>query len=88
VSVSGIITAIVIGAVLGVLGRLVAPGTQDIPIWMTVLVGIVAALVGTAVVGSLRDTDGIDLVELVVQVVLAAVGVVVAARLYGSRVHR
>ncbi|QIG44973.1 GlsB/YeaQ/YmgE family stress response membrane protein [Nocardioides anomalus] len=84
-TVAGILTAIVIGAVLGVLGRLLAPGEQHIPIWLTVVVGIVAALVGTAVVGSLRDTDGIDWVELVVQLVLAAVGVVIAARLYPSR---
>jgi uncharacterized membrane protein YeaQ/YmgE (transglycosylase-associated protein family) len=39
------------------------------------LVGVVAALIGTAIVGPLRNTNGIDWVELIVQVVLAAIGV-------------
>ena len=43
-TISGILTAILIGAILGVLGRAIAPGKQDIPIWLTVIVGIVAAL--------------------------------------------
>lgn len=79
---SGIITAIIIGAVLGVLGRLLAPGRQRIPIWLTIIVGIVAAVIGTAIVGPLRDTKGIDWVEILVQLVLAVVGVIAAARLY------
>jgi uncharacterized membrane protein YeaQ/YmgE (transglycosylase-associated protein family) len=84
-SIEGIIGAIIIGLVLGVLGRLVAPGKQDIPIWLTIVVGIVAALVGSAIVGPMRDTNGVDWIELVVQVILAAVGVVAAASLYGRR---
>jgi len=74
-TIEGILGAIVIGAVIGVLGRLVAPGKQDIPIWLTVLVGIGAALLGSLIVGNLRDTNGVDWVELLVQVGLAAVGV-------------
>lgn len=81
-TIEGIIGAIVIGLVLGVLGRLFAPGKQDIPIWLTILVGIVAALIGSAIVGGLRDTDGLDWVELVVQLILATVGVLAAAALY------
>lgn len=87
-TISGILTAIVIGAILGVVGRAIAPGKQDIPIWLTVLVGIVAALIGTVIVGSLRDTNGIDWVELLVQVVLAVIGVIAAARLYPNRTRR
>ncbi len=74
-TIEGILGAIVIGAVIGVLGRLVVPGKQDIPIWLTILVGIGAALLGSLIVGNLRDTNGIDWVELLVQVALAAVGV-------------
>jgi len=84
-TVSGIITAIIIGLILGVLGRLIAPGKQDIPIWLTIVVGIVAALIGTLIVGSLRDTNGIDWVELLVQLVLAVVGVMAAAAIYTRR---
>ena len=75
--IGGIISAIVIGLIIGVLGRLALPGGQRISIILTILVGIVAALVGTALAGALdvSDTDGIDWIELLLQVVLAAVGV-------------
>jgi uncharacterized membrane protein YeaQ/YmgE (transglycosylase-associated protein family) len=81
-TIGSIIGAIIIGLIIGALGRLVVPGKQNIPIWLTVLIGIVAALIGTAIVGSLQDTRGFDWIELVVQVALAAVGVLLAARLW------
>jgi uncharacterized membrane protein YeaQ/YmgE (transglycosylase-associated protein family) len=74
-TIGSILGAIVIGLVIGALGRLVVPGKQNIPIWLTIVVGIVAALVGSAIVGSLRDSDGVDWIELIVQIGLAAVGV-------------
>jgi uncharacterized membrane protein YeaQ/YmgE (transglycosylase-associated protein family) len=85
--VDGVIWAIVIGLVIGVLGRLVVPGRQHIPIWLTILIGIVAALIGTAIAGALgvADTKGIDWIEIAIQVALAAVGVVAAAGLYARR---
>jgi uncharacterized membrane protein YeaQ/YmgE (transglycosylase-associated protein family) len=85
VTIEGILGALIIGLVIGALGRLVLPGKQDIPIWLTIVVGIVAALIGSAIAGPLRDTDGVDWIELVVQIALAAVGVALAANLYGSR---
>lgn len=84
-TVGGIISAIIVGLILGVIGRAIAPGKQDIPIWLTIVVGIVAALIGSAIVGPLRDTDGLDWVELLVQVILAVVGVIAAAAAYGRR---
>lgn len=74
-TIESILGALVIGLVIGALGRLVVPGRQNIPIWLTVVVGIVAALVGSLIVGPMRDTDGVDWVELIVQVALAGVGV-------------
>lgn len=82
-TIEGILGALIIGTIIGVLGRLLVPGKQDIPIWLTIVVGIVAALVGSAIVGPLRDTDGIDWIELLVQVVLAAIGVAIAAGVRG-----
>ncbi|AZS87559.1 GlsB/YeaQ/YmgE family stress response membrane protein [Streptomyces griseoviridis] len=83
--ISGIIAAIVIGIVIGVLGRLVLPGRQRIGILWTILVGIVAALVGTAIATALgvADTGGIDWIELIIQIALAAVGVAAVERLKG-----
>ena len=86
-TVTGIITAIIIGAIIGFLGRLVAPGKQDIPIWLTILVGIVAAFIGTWIAGlfGVADTRGIDWIELILQVIVAAIGVSVVAGIYGRR---
>jgi uncharacterized membrane protein YeaQ/YmgE (transglycosylase-associated protein family) len=85
VTVEGIISAIIIGAVIGALGRLVVPGKQDIPIWLTIVIGVVAALVGTLIVGSFRDTEGVDWIELLVQVALAAGAVALVAGTRGRR---
>ena len=84
-TIASILGAIVIGLVIGALGRLVLPGKQDIPIWLTIVVGIVAALIGTFIVGPLRNTNGIDWVELIVQVVLAAIGVALVSGMRGRR---
>lgn len=82
-TIESIIGALVIGAIIGVLGRLLVPGKQDIPVWLTIVVGIVAALLGSAIVGQLRDTEGIDWVELAVQLALAALGVAAVAAMRG-----
>ena len=87
-TVTGIITAILIGAVVGVLARLVLPGKQPIGILLTVGVGIVGALVGTFLanaIGIPTATGGIDWLELLVQVVVAAIGVALVAALMGRR---
>lgn len=82
-TIEGIIGALVIGLIIGALGRLLLPGKQDIPIWLTIVVGIIAALIGSAIVGPLRDTDGIDWIELIVQLILAVIGVALATNLRG-----
>ncbi|QKG22597.1 GlsB/YeaQ/YmgE family stress response membrane protein [Actinomadura verrucosospora] len=80
-SITGIITAIVIGAIIGGLGRLLLPGRQPIGIFMTVLIGIVAALIGTAIAQKtgVATTRGVDWIELVFQVGLAVIGVAAVA---------
>ena len=85
-TVTGIISAIVVGLIVGALGRLVVPGKQNIPIWLTIVVGIVA-LIGTFIARILgvADTRGFDWIELIIQIVLAAGGVILAANLYGRR---
>jgi uncharacterized membrane protein YeaQ/YmgE (transglycosylase-associated protein family) len=84
---TGIISAIVVGLIIGALGRLVVPGKQNIPIWLTIVVGIVAALIGTFIARFLgvADTRGFDWIELIIQIVLAAIGVILAANLYSRR---
>lgn len=87
-TVTGIITAILIGAVIGLLGRLLLPGKQPIGVLLTIVVGIVAALLGTALaraVGIATATNGIDWMELLVQVVVAAAGVALVSAVMGRR---
>jgi uncharacterized membrane protein YeaQ/YmgE (transglycosylase-associated protein family) len=78
-TIEGILGALVIGLIIGALGRLVLPGKQNLPVWLTIVVGMVAALIGSVIVGPLRDTSGVDWVELIVQVALAAGGVSLVA---------
>lgn len=85
--VTGFFWAIVIGAIIGALGRLVVPGKQNISIILTIAIGIVAALLGTLLAGALNvdDTRGIDWIEIALQVVLAAIGVAIVAGAVGRR---
>jgi uncharacterized membrane protein YeaQ/YmgE (transglycosylase-associated protein family) len=79
-----IISAIVVGLIIGALGRLVLPGRQDMPIWLTILIGIAAALIGSLIASALGvgDTRGIDWIKLIIQVALAAAGVALVAGRY------
>ncbi|MGC5016261.1 GlsB/YeaQ/YmgE family stress response membrane protein [Streptosporangium sp. DT93] len=87
-TIASILGAIVIGAIVGAVGRLLLPGRQPIGWILTVVVGIVAALIGTALaqVLGVATTNGIDWIELVMQFALAAVGVGLVAGLKRSRV--
>ncbi|KUL29456.1 GlsB/YeaQ/YmgE family stress response membrane protein [Actinoplanes awajinensis] len=85
--VTGIITAIIVGLIIGALGRLVVPGKQNIPIWLTLVIGVVAAIIGTFLAAAIdvADTGGVDWIELALQVGLAAVGVALVAGTRGRR---
>jgi len=79
--ITGFFTAIIIGLIIGALGRLVVPGRQNIKIWLTLLIGVAAALLGTVIAGLLGvdDTNGPDWIELALQIALAAGGVALVA---------
>ncbi|BBZ28238.1 transglycosylase [Mycolicibacterium madagascariense] len=85
---TGIITAIIVGAIIGLLGRLLVPGKQPIGALLTILVGIVSAFIGTWLAHQLHiptATKGVDWMELLVQVVVAALGVALVAGVTGRR---
>lgn len=81
----GIISAIIIGAIIGALGRLVVPGRQSMPVWLTVVIGVVAALLGSVVARALgvETTPGVDWTEIFIQVIFAAIGVAIVAGAMG-----
>nr|WP_221381982.1 GlsB/YeaQ/YmgE family stress response membrane protein [Actinoplanes polyasparticus] len=85
-TVSGIITALIVGLLVGALGRLVVPGKQNIPVWLTMAIGVVAALLGTILARAAGiDTSGFSLLTLLIQIGLAALGVAVVAGTAGRR---
>jgi uncharacterized membrane protein YeaQ/YmgE (transglycosylase-associated protein family) len=87
-TITGIISAILIGIVLGVIGRLLVPGKQPIGMLVTIGVGIVSAFIGTAIARALgipTATSGVNWLELLVQVIVAAIGVALVSALMGRR---
>jgi uncharacterized membrane protein YeaQ/YmgE (transglycosylase-associated protein family) len=87
-TITGVISAILIGTVVGVIGRLLVPGRQPIGMLVTILVGIVSAFIGTAIaraMGIPTVTNGIDWLELLVQVIVAALGVALVSSIMGRR---
>ncbi|CAM4220211.1 hypothetical protein GCM10009799_12000 [Nocardiopsis rhodophaea] len=77
--ITGIISALVVGLIIGALGRLVVPGKQAIPIWLTLILGIIAAFIGGAIAAVFTT---FWLFVLIVQVLVAAAAVVLAEKLY------
>jgi uncharacterized membrane protein YeaQ/YmgE (transglycosylase-associated protein family) len=88
-TLGGIIWLLIGGVVIGILGKLVAPGNRDrIPFWLTVLCGIAGIFLGNWLYVDVFDgrcaTNGIDWLRHIVQVLSAAVVVMVAATITGS----
>ncbi|GAA4706839.1 GlsB/YeaQ/YmgE family stress response membrane protein [Phytohabitans rumicis] len=82
-----ILWAIIGGAIVGMLGRLLLPGRQNISVWVTIGVGIAAALLGGVLADWLGvgDTRGIDWIRHAIQIALAILFVWLAARFTGAR---
>ncbi len=82
-----IIGTIIFGAVIGVLARLVLPGKQKVSVLVTVIIGIVGALLGYWIAGALgvNDTKGIDWIRLVISIAAAAVLVTLYERVAAMR---
>lgn len=84
----GWVATIVAGAILGLLGRWIAPGDKDnIPTWLTIIVGIVGALLGYAVAGWLgvENTKGFDWIRWIISLVISIILVMVASVILGKR---
>jgi uncharacterized membrane protein YeaQ/YmgE (transglycosylase-associated protein family) len=81
ITLAVIIWTILIGLIIGALGRLVVPGRQNISILWTIVIGIVASFIGFLIASALgvAHTSGINWIEHLIQVVLAAIGVALVA---------
>lgn len=91
-----IVGILIAGLIIGLLGKLVAPGDKDnIPLWLTVLCGIGGVLLGLVVYEAFggNGSPGVDWTRWIVSVLIAAVLVVVASTVTGrnrtrSTLHR
>lgn len=87
--ISSIIGAIIVGAIIGALGRLILPGKQNISIVMTIIIGIVAAFVGGLILGLTtynNSNGGIPWLSLLVGAILAALGIMAYGRMSNKAV--
>jgi uncharacterized membrane protein YeaQ/YmgE (transglycosylase-associated protein family) len=100
-TVTGVVSAILLGILVGTLGRLILPGRQNIGVISTVVIGILAALGGTWIARELNiderapasfnwESVGWQLnwswAELGVQVLVAVIGIAIAAAITHTRI--
>jgi uncharacterized membrane protein YeaQ/YmgE (transglycosylase-associated protein family) len=78
------IAAVVIGAVIGLVGGFVLRGKQPNAIWLAPVLAVVGALIASVLAFILGDPEDYGWKEPILQVVLAAAGVGLTAWL-GSR---
>jgi uncharacterized membrane protein YeaQ/YmgE (transglycosylase-associated protein family) len=74
ITLSVILWWILIGLVVGAVGRLVVPGRQHIGILLTILIGVVAAIIGGILTAALLGA-GHTVITFIVAVLLAALAV-------------
>ena len=81
--ISILLWALIGGAIIGVLARLILPGRQNISIWATIAIGFIAALVGGVIADFLGvgETRGIDWIRHGIQIGLAILFVWIFTRL-------
>ncbi|WP_433548280.1 GlsB/YeaQ/YmgE family stress response membrane protein [Streptomyces sp. CA-294286] len=78
--------AIIVGLVLGLIAKAIIPGKQQIPLWLTVVFGIIGAVLGNwlATLFGINDTKGVDWGRHILQVIAAVVVVGVGDAIYAS----
>jgi uncharacterized membrane protein YeaQ/YmgE (transglycosylase-associated protein family) len=76
VDLGDVIFIVVVGLVIGALGRLAVPGRDPMPIWLTLVIGLIGAFLGGAIAVSLGFGGG----GIFVISVLVATLIVIAYR--------
>jgi uncharacterized membrane protein YeaQ/YmgE (transglycosylase-associated protein family) len=76
VDLGDVVFIALVGLVIGALGRLAVPGPDPMPIWLTILVGLIGAFLGGAIAVSLGFGGG----GIFILSVLVATLIVIAYR--------
>jgi uncharacterized membrane protein YeaQ/YmgE (transglycosylase-associated protein family) len=77
---------LVVGTIVGLLGKLIAPGDRDnIPFWLTIVCGIGGMVIGDVIYRAFGGdgSSGLDWTQGLVAVVTAVVLVMIAATVTG-----
>ncbi len=82
----GILGFILTGIVLGLLAKLLIPGDQGVPLWLTIICGILGGGLGNIVYALLggSDTAGFDWLRHGLQLAGAIVVVIVVSGIYAK----
>ena len=83
--ITGVISAIIVGAIIGALARLVVPGKQSIGILVTIVLGIVGAFIG-GFIGAAISSSFIVIFLCQLAVAAALVAIVGGTARRGARV--
>jgi uncharacterized membrane protein YeaQ/YmgE (transglycosylase-associated protein family) len=86
VDITTILFYLIVGAIVGLLGKFLAPGDKDnIPIWLTVLCGIGGMLLGDVIYRAFggNGSGGLDWTQGIVAVLTAMVLVIIASTVTG-----
>ncbi|GAA3490229.1 GlsB/YeaQ/YmgE family stress response membrane protein [Streptomyces cremeus] len=79
------------GLVLGLIAKAIIPGRQQIPLWLTTILGMIGAVLGNWIAAGLGidETRGIDwgrhILQLIGAVVMVGVGDALYAMARGNR---
>ena len=78
---------LVVGTLFGLLAYLVVPGRRNVPIWAAILLGMAAMVLGSLLANlfGVGDTQGVDWMELLLQLALAIAGVTIVTALRSRR---
>jgi uncharacterized membrane protein YeaQ/YmgE (transglycosylase-associated protein family) len=83
--------AIIVGLVLGLIAKAIIPGKQQIPLWLTTILGMIGAVVGNWIAArfGIAETRGIDwgrhLFQLIGAVAVVGVGDALYTMVRGNR---
>jgi uncharacterized membrane protein YeaQ/YmgE (transglycosylase-associated protein family) len=84
-----IIVSLIAGVIFGPLARLVLPGKQNISLGWTILGGGIGAFIGGVIAYLLgvKDTDGPDWTQYLIQIVCAAIVVAIISSRNNGKVR-
>ena len=83
IGLGDIVVYVIAGAIIGALARLIVPGKQSMSIWMTIGLGVVAAVIGGYLWNVVfPDNEGVAWIG---SVIVAVVLVFLYATVFGSK---